>query len=153
MSDSPILICYDDSKGARLAIEVAAQLFSGRRAVVLDVAPPLTVAESYAAVGGVVPDFEELNTEDALARARVGAEHATEAGLDAEARAEMDAPTWEGVAGVADEIGAAVIVVGSRGLTGAQELLKGSFSHQVAEHAGRPVLIVPPSRHESKREQ
>ena len=74
MSDSPILICYDDSKGARHAIEVAAQLFSGRRAVVLDVAPPLTVAESYAAVGGVVPDFEELNTEDALARARVGAE-------------------------------------------------------------------------------
>ena len=50
MSDSPILICYDDSKGARHAIEVAAQLFSGRRAVVLDVATPLTVAESYAAV-------------------------------------------------------------------------------------------------------
>jgi len=45
---------------------------------------------------------------------------------------------------VAEEIGAPVIVLGSRGLTGAQELLRGSFSHDVAEHAGRPVLIVPP---------
>ena len=68
MSDSPILICYDDSKGARHAIEVAAQLFSGRRAVVLDVAPPLTVAESYAAVGGVVPNFEEISQNGISAR-------------------------------------------------------------------------------------
>jgi nucleotide-binding universal stress UspA family protein len=147
MSDSQILICYDDSKGARHAIEVAAQLFPGRRAVVLDVAPPLTVAESYAAVGGVVPGFEELNTEDALARARVGAEHAREAGFEAEARANVDAPTWDGVVAMADEIDAGLIVVG------AQELLKGSFSHDVAEHAGRPVLIVPPPRQDGKGKQ
>ncbi len=148
MSDRPILICYDDSKGARHAIEAAAQLFPGRRAIVLDVAAPLTVAESFAAVGGVVSDFEELNTEDALARARVGAEHAREAGFAAEARADVDAPTWDGVVAMADEIDAGLIVVGSRGLTGAQELLKGSFSHDVAEHAGRPVLIVPPPRND-----
>src|SRR5207302_9243357 len=103
MSDSPILICYDDSKGARHAIEVAAQLFFDRRPVDLDVAPPLTVAESYAAVGGVVPDFEELNTEDALARARVCAEHAREAGFAAEARADVHAPTWHGGGAIADE--------------------------------------------------
>ena len=51
---------------------------------------------------------------------------------------------WDGVVQVADEIDAAVIVLGSRGLTGAKELLEGSFSHAVASHAGRPVLIVPP---------
>ena len=38
------------------------------------------------------------------------------------------------------------IVVGSRGLTGVHEAFEGSVSHQVAEHAGRPVLIVPPSK-------
>ncbi|HKD33765.1 MAG TPA: universal stress protein [Gaiellaceae bacterium] len=144
MDDGPILICYDDSKGARHAIEAAAALLPKGRAVVLDVAPPLTVAESYASLGAVVPDFEELNTDDALARARAGAEHARDAGFDAEARADMAAPTWDGVVEVAEEIGAPVIVLGSRGLTGAQELLKGSFSHDVSEHAGRPVLIVPP---------
>jgi nucleotide-binding universal stress UspA family protein len=146
MDDPPILICYDDSKGARLAIESAAALLPHRRAIVLDVAPILTVAESYASLSPIVPDFDELNTDDALARARVGAEHAREAGFDAEARAVVDAPTWDAVVELADEIGAAAIVVGSRGLTGAQELLKGSFSHDVAEHAGRPVLIVPPPR-------
>jgi nucleotide-binding universal stress UspA family protein len=146
MDDAPILICYDDSNGARRAMEAAAALFADRRAVVLDVAPPLTVAESYAALGSVTPDFEELNTEDALSRAHVGAELARRAGLTAEARAGVAAPTWEGVVEVADEIGAAAIVIGSRGLTGAREFLNGSLSHQVAEHAGRPVLIVPPPR-------
>jgi nucleotide-binding universal stress UspA family protein len=47
---------------------------------------------------------------------------------------------------VADTIDAAVIVLGSRGLKGAREVFEGSVSHDVAEHAGRPVLIVPPLR-------
>jgi nucleotide-binding universal stress UspA family protein len=48
---------------------------------------------------------------------------------------------------VADEIDAAVIVLGSRGHGAGRELFEGSVSHQVAEHAGRPVLIVrPPAR-------
>jgi nucleotide-binding universal stress UspA family protein len=144
MDAGPILICYDDSKGAKHAIEAAAALLPQRRAVVLDVAPPLTPAESYASIGGLVPDFAELNTQDALARAQTGAALARDAGFDAEARATVDAPTWDGVVELAEKIGAAAIVVGSRGLNGAQELLKGSFSHDVAEHAGRPVLIVPP---------
>jgi nucleotide-binding universal stress UspA family protein len=151
MDDAPILICYDDSTNARHAINVAATLLVDRRAVVLDVAPELTVAESYAALGAVTPNFEELNADDGLARAHVGAELARSAGFIAEARAEVAAPTWDGVVEVADEIGAAAIVLGSRGLTGARELLKGSFSHEVAEHAGRPVLIVPPPRAAGKQ--
>jgi nucleotide-binding universal stress UspA family protein len=55
---------------------------------------------------------------------------------------------------MADEIDAGLIVVGSRGLTGLKELLKGSFSHDVAEHAGRPVLIVPsPQNAKGKRDR
>jgi nucleotide-binding universal stress UspA family protein len=41
-----------------------------------------------------------------------------------------------------------VIVIGSRGLKGMREILEGSLSHAVAEHAGRPVLIVPPAHDE-----
>jgi nucleotide-binding universal stress UspA family protein len=89
--------------------------------------------------------FEELNADDAMTRARVGAEHAWRASFAAEARASVDAPTWEGIVDLANHIDAAVIVLGSRGLNGARELLEGSISHQVAEHAGRPVLIVPPT--------
>jgi nucleotide-binding universal stress UspA family protein len=70
------------------------------------------------------------------------------AGFDAEARAAVAAPAWEGVVDFADELDAAAIVIGSRGLSGLKEVLDGSLSHQVAEHAGRPVLIVPPPHDE-----
>jgi nucleotide-binding universal stress UspA family protein len=146
MSDNPILICYDGSDGSQRAIAAAAVLFGPRHAVVLDVGPPLTPAESLASLASVVPGtaFEDLNEADAQTRAEAGAAEARLAGFDATPRAEVAAPTWEGVVDVADEIDAAVIVVGSRGLHGAKEQLLGSVSHDVAEHAGRPVLVVPP---------
>jgi nucleotide-binding universal stress UspA family protein len=151
MDDAPILICYDDSSDARHAITEAAVLFGDRKAVVLDVAPFLTVAESYAALAPTTLDFEATNTEAAFAHARVGAEFARRAGFTAEARADAASPTWDGIVEIADEIGAAAIVIGSRGLTGARELLHGSLSHQVAERAGRPVLIVPPPHSRATR--
>ena len=66
--------------------------------------------------------------------------------FDAEARAELSTPTWEGIVDLANEIDAAVIVIGSRGLKGVHERLAGSVSHEVAEHAGRPLLVVPPDQ-------
>jgi nucleotide-binding universal stress UspA family protein len=146
MPDAPILICYDGSDGAEHAIDVATELLGARRAVVLDIGPVLTQAESYAALGPVVPGkaFEDLNLADASQRADAGVAHAKSAGFDAEAKAELDAPTWEGIIDAADEIDAAVIVTGSRGLIGARSVLEGSVSRDVAEHAGRLVLIVPP---------
>jgi nucleotide-binding universal stress UspA family protein len=146
MEERPVLICYDDSEGSRRAIAAAASILGARHAVVLDVAPPMTPSQSVASVSSVVPGnaFEELNADDALTRAKAGAEHARQAGFDAEARSEIHAPTWEGIVGVADEIDAAVIVIGSRGRSGAREAFFGSVSHEVAEHSDRPVLIVPP---------
>jgi nucleotide-binding universal stress UspA family protein len=146
MNDAPVLICYDGSDDADRAIDAAADLFGLQRAVVLDIGPPLTVAESFVVMAPLTPGaaFEELNEDDARERARAGAERARRAGFDAEARAVLDAPTWEGIVAVADDIDAAVIVLGSRGLKGARELFEGSVSHEVAEHARRPVLVVPP---------
>ena len=146
MDDAPVLICYDASEGARRAIDAAARLLGPRRAVVLDLGPAITATESLAALSPVVPgaEMEELNAADASTRALDGAERARRAGFHAEARGGIGEPTWEGIVDVADELDAAVIVMGSRGQTGARELLDGSVSHQVAEHAGRPVLIVPP---------
>jgi len=146
MNYANILICYDGSDSAKLAIDAAAEILGPRRAVVLDVGPPLTAAESLAVMAPVAPGaaFEDLNEDDARQRAQVGADRARRAGFDAEARAGLAAPTWQGIVDVADEIDAAVIVLGSRGLNGARELLEGSVSHEVAQHAGRPLLIVPP---------
>jgi nucleotide-binding universal stress UspA family protein len=146
MSDSPILICYDGSEPSDRAIDAAAELLGPRRAVVLNVGPVLTTAEAWAATSSVVPGsaFDDLNTAAARERADAGAERARRVGFTAEARTELGAPRWEGIVDVADEIDAALIVIGSRGLTGPRELFEGSTSHEVAEHARRPILIVPP---------
>jgi nucleotide-binding universal stress UspA family protein len=136
MDDAPILICYDASEPARHAITAAAALLGPRRTVVLEIGPPLTPVAPAA-------DFEGLDADDALDRARRGATRARQAGFAATPRGEAAAPTWEGITDVADEIDAAVIVMGSRGLNGGRERLEGIVSHDVARHAGRPVLIVP----------
>jgi nucleotide-binding universal stress UspA family protein len=143
-ADEPILICYDGSDDARRAIVVAQSLLGRRSAVVLDVGPVEMVAGDYVAIDPDAMKVDHVGDQDALARATVGAELAREAGFRAEARSEVDSPTWSGVVNVADEIDAAVIVIGSRGLSGLKEIVEGSLSRQVAEHAGRPVLIAPP---------
>jgi nucleotide-binding universal stress UspA family protein len=147
MGDAPILICYDGSADSDRAIDAAAALLGPRRAVVVDVGPKMTPAESAAALSSVVPGtaFEDLNTDSALEKARAGADRARKAGFEAESRAELVEPFWEGIVYVGDEIDASVIVLGARGLKGIREQLEGSVSHDVAEHAGRPVLIVPPT--------
>jgi nucleotide-binding universal stress UspA family protein len=145
MDDGPILICYEGSDASGHAIEAAASLLTERRAVVLAVEPFLTLEESAGAAGGPMPvDFETLNKDAAVELANRGAQIAREAGFDSEARAELAAPTWQGVVGVADEIDARVIVIAGTGLSGLSERVKGKVPRTVAEHAGRPVLLVPP---------
>jgi len=146
-SSGPILICYDGSADADRAIDAAAALFAPRRAVVLDVAPAMALGESLVLTSAIVPRnaFEDLKRDDALRRARAGAERARRVGFDAEPRAVVAATPWEGIADAADEIDAAVIVIGSRGLGGLAEAVRGSVSHDVAAHARRPVLVVPPA--------
>jgi nucleotide-binding universal stress UspA family protein len=147
MPDTPILICYDGSDAADSAIAAVATLLPSRHAIVLDVGPVLTDTESIAALSPVMPGqgFEDENLDDARRNAEVGAERARQAGLDAEARAGVAAPTWEAIVDTANDVDAAVIVLGSRGLDGFRELLEGSVSHAVVEHSKRPVLIVPPA--------
>ncbi len=142
-----ILICYSGSEDSERAVDAAATLLGPRDAVVLTVAPTMTFAESTAATASVVPGgaFEDLNRAAALEQAEAGAEHARRAGLTAHAHETLAATTWQGVVDVADELDAAVIVIGSRGLHGVRALAGGSVSHDVATHARRPVLIVPPA--------
>jgi nucleotide-binding universal stress UspA family protein len=146
MSDAPILICFDGGDNARRAIDAAAALLGPKRAVVLTVAPRLTFAESAAATDAFVPGsgFEDLNQADRLPVAQEGAGYAREAGLSATERVEVAAETWEGIVNVAAELDSPVIVIGTRALSRVRGLVEKSVSEDVARHAGRPVLIVPP---------
>jgi nucleotide-binding universal stress UspA family protein len=141
-----MLICYDGSDEAARAIAVAAALFAGRKAVILEVTPPLTAEEHEAAFLSVgAADNIDDRVRDVRSLARRGARLARARGLEAVERVDVAVPVWEGVVQVADDIDASVIVLGSRGLTGARELFEGSLSHDLARHAGRPVLVVPPA--------
>jgi len=146
MTPGPLLICYDGSDGARRAVDAAAKLLEERTAVILAVAAPTTAVQALDTLGTVPQAPEEVNLETAVQRAEEGADYARRAGLTAEARGEIAAPTWKGIVHVADELDAAVIVIGSRGLKGVRKLVEGSLSHEVVQHTGRPVLIVPAGR-------
>ena len=50
----------------------------------------------------------------------------------------------------ADQYDAELIVLGARGLSAFKSMILGSVSHSVAQHARRPVLIVPPAVREDK---
>ena len=91
-------------------------------------------------------NFAELDRAAAENGDRIadeGVRIAQEAGLEAEPVAvEATGPVWKTILDVADRYGAAMIVMGSRGLTGVRSMLLGSVSSAVVEHADRPTLVV-----------
>ena len=48
----------------------------------------------------------------------------------------------QGILGVGEDVGAGLIVLGSRGLGGVKRALMGSVSDSVVRHAHCPVLVV-----------
>jgi nucleotide-binding universal stress UspA family protein len=139
----PVLFAYDGSDLARLAIEEAGrQLQPGRDAVVLTVWRPF-------AVGFIPPPkvtFDAAASEEVMKAAEEtaadGASMAKAAGFRAQSLALKDAPTWKGIARVADDRDASLIVLGSHGKTGLAGVFLGSVAGAVAAHSGRTVLIV-----------
>jgi nucleotide-binding universal stress UspA family protein len=152
-SNRPMLIGYDGSAEAEHAIDAAAALLRPTSAVVLNVSPRLTVGESFVSVATPFSGdaaFEGVNKSDALHLAEAGTRLARAAGLHADARVCTATPRWEGIVQAADEVDAAVIVLGSRERRGASELAEDNVSHEVAQHTRRPLLIVPhPARGQS----
>jgi nucleotide-binding universal stress UspA family protein len=146
--DGPLLLCYDGSEDAKHAIERAARLLSARSAMVMTVWQSTGTLDSFAwsgAMAGMV-DFVELDRAAAEDSGRVAAEGvriAQDAGLRAEPVAiKAVGPVWRTILDTAASRNAAVIVVGSRGLTGVRSMLLGSVSGAVAHHADRPTLVI-----------
>ena len=157
MTGPTLLIAYDGSPAAASAVRVAGALFPGAPAVAVHVQrDPVTltqtaalarIAVSDAAIAKGVAAINRAAAEEALAIADLGARAATEAGLRARAAVVEDAGTpWHGVRRLARELGAAVIVCGSRGQGPLSRMVLGSTSSGLLHHADRPVLVVPGAR-------
>ncbi len=142
-----VLIAYDGSEHAKAAIARAGETLRPGPAVVAtawtsfaDSAPRVVLRD---AVRPVVADLDAAGREEAEEMAAEGSELARAAGLDAEPRAIRAAgPFYAALLEAADELDAAVIVVGSRGRSSVAAAVLGSVSTGILHHTERPVLVV-----------
>lgn len=147
--DAPLLLCYDGSDNAQHAARRAGDLFGGHSALVLTVWQRTIVMGDFGWSGAGAPmldyaEFDRVSAEAARRRAEEGVGLARDAGLNAQPLAvEATGPVWKTVIETADEQDAAVIVMGSRGLSGVASVLLGSVSSHVVHHANRPSLVIP----------
>jgi nucleotide-binding universal stress UspA family protein len=142
-STDPVLFAYDGSELAKLAIEQAArELAPGRKAIVLCVWQPADV--------GFVPAGERhvdaLNAADvhqaAEETAAEGAALAEKLGFRAESLTIEAAPTWKGIAEIAEQRQATLVVLGSHRRQGIIGHLLGSVTSAVLAHSSVSVLVV-----------
>lgn len=154
MPDRPIVIGFDGSASAQLAIREAAALLGMRPALVVTVWEPglayaASVPSSLDLPAAPVDVATAAEIDDALDKrahrlAEQGAALAKEAGFaSAEPVVAADeSNVAETLVEVARERDAQAIVVGSRGLSGLKARLAGSTSKHVLQHADRPVLVI-----------
>jgi nucleotide-binding universal stress UspA family protein len=151
---TPVLIAYDGSEVSQAAVRRAAELFPGRPTVLATVwepglaAVPVGLPDAIG-MGTLPPDpvtveaVDRIQREHASAVADEGAEFARSLGLAAEAQAVPDElDVADTVIGIARERGAAVVVVGSHGISGLRSRLLGSVARKLIEHCDRPVLVI-----------
>jgi nucleotide-binding universal stress UspA family protein len=143
-----ILLATDGSKEAQLAFASAADLSekTGSELHVVYVGHmPLVSYESPGATT-LDPDLSGRMQESAEQETRTMLEEQMQrvgktGGELAEIHARLGRPDAE-IVGLADELGAGLIVLGSRGLGPLRRALMGSVSDSVVRHAHCPVLIV-----------
>ena len=140
-----VLLATDGSKDAELATTTALDLAksTGSELHIVLVEEP-TYAYVDASGYAYFPDEELEHELERQARMRLDAEVQkvrSAGGAVAEAHLRVGSAGAE-IVDVAQEIGAGLIVMGSRGLGGIRRALMGSVSDSVVRHAHCPVLVV-----------
>ncbi len=133
-----LIVGYDDSPGARAALETAIELaadLGDRLVIAFGYEPPGDIGEELTAARAAVRELGERVAHHALSRA-------TAAGVDAEL-AVVDARPVDALLELAAERDARLIVVGSYGESPIKGAILGSVPHKLLHLADRPVLAVP----------
>ena len=140
-----VLLATDGSEDAELATTTAVELANGTTSELQIVLVEEPVYAYVDASGYPLSASAELEHElERQARMRLDAEVEkirSAGGAVAEAHLRVGAAHAEIVA-LAEEIGAGLIVMGSRGLGGIRRALMGSVSDSVVRHAHCPVMVV-----------
>lgn len=120
LPEGPVTVGWDGSAGAYAALETAERLFPQRRIVAVSVED----AADVPAPPGSAPGGRVTHVHSGRGRGR-------------QARATANA-----VIAAADDQGAAVVVVGSRGRSAVREIVLGSVAMGVLHDSHRPVMVV-----------
>jgi nucleotide-binding universal stress UspA family protein len=150
MNEGPVLIAYDGSEYAKLAIQRAGAVLQHGPAVVATAwttfegaAPAALLALPGDMVSEGTKALDDAGRETAEELAAEGAELARAAGFDAESRAvSSSGPFFAALVALADELDARVIVAGSRGRSTIAAAVLGSVSTGILHHTSRAALIV-----------
>lgn len=140
---SKILVAYDGSKASNKALDRAIEVAKASPDTQLNIIhafdfPRVFIGEGLAPLpASVNKDYYDLAvqlTEDVKSRV-------SDKGVQAQVEMIQGSPAAV-ILDYAEEKGADVIFIGSRGLGGIREFVLGSVSHNVVQHAKIPVLII-----------
>jgi nucleotide-binding universal stress UspA family protein len=148
---SPIICCTDGSDTALRAIEEGLALLGPDAGPVVVVtvspSPDPTLVTGAGMAGGTLSSEEfdrelRLLHEDSM---RLVTEAAAALGRDGVEVRVADGDPGPVICAIADELGAAGIVIGSRGRGGVRRAVLGSVSDHVVRNAPCPVVVVGPN--------
>lgn len=156
-----VLIAYDGSDQARLAIEHAGRFLSAKNAYILTVWEPIhrqaaraagmsgMMQHDWSADASTEPNDDDPAYTEAVSVCQEGLDLARQNGFATEPfLVESGTAIWSAIVDAADELDVDLIVTGTRALSGWKSLLQSSVSDSIIKNAGRPVLIVPPASEE-----
>src|SRR5262245_10995962 len=139
-----ILVPVDFSEHSQRALDEAVSLAKhfGAELTLFHCYPIPIPALASAPYGTVTPEgYVDAVRSAALQRINQWRDKASAQGVRAEGRIGAGAPASE-IAALAEEIGADLIVIGTRGLTGLEHVLLGSVAERTIRIAPCPVLTV-----------
>jgi len=136
MTTAPLVVGYDGTPGAHAALREATRLASA-------LAAPVVVAFAYGPTpaGGEVADLAAVLRERGRLLTTEAVEALAASGVEATAEVLTDRP-GEGLAALAERLGAQMIVVGSYGDRPLRGAILGSTPHRLLHLSERPVLVV-----------
>ena len=153
-SDRVVLIAYDGSRQAKRAVAFVSDFIREERVILLTAWQTARIQANRASgLSGLVEpnwDSENMVEDPCLTDARnfafEGAELAKENGMENTESylVEYTTSVWIAITKAAEQLDADLIVTGTHGRTGFQELMHPSVADRVLKHGHRPVLIVPP---------
>ena len=140
-----IVVAIDGSSAALNALEHLVRLAKGwggsHQLALVNVQQPIVHADAFGLTAGMDgPLLQQLGQRDLDAALAI----AKDSGFAVEHRIEVGPPA-SCIADYAKDVGAELIVLGTKGRSNIANVLVGSVAHRIPQQSKLPVLLIPPA--------